>query len=64
MRQVPFGRSTRYILYRTKNEMSRTKLSSTKFGADSFEQDDRIANAMCDYDVPRVLPKLFPRDHC
>ena len=44
--------------------MSRTKLSSTKFGADSFEQDDKIANAMCDYDVPRVLPKLFPRDHC
>ena len=53
-----------YFIAQRIHKMSHTKLSSTKFGVDSFEQGDRIANAMCDCDVPQVLPTLFPRDHC
>ena len=53
-----------YFIAQRIHKMSHTKFSSTKFGVDSFEQGDRIANAMCDCDVPQALPKLFPRDHC
>ena len=52
-----------YFIAQKVHKRSHTKLSSTKFGVDSFEQGDRIANAMCDCDVPQVLPALFPRDH-
>ena len=46
-----------YFIAQRMHKMSHMKFSFTKFGVGSFEQEDRIANTMCDCDVPQVLPE-------